>query len=170
MSLVVVRDPFTPNVSLVGKLSSSCIHQRIMSAITINIIISNHMYICHINNIQTLTVHSLTRSRVQGVSSMPRHPQHPESCTLRRTQSIAPCRCKYNKNNISSNPQYLIIIIKTTNSIMTQITCTQVSSKNKFAQCTQERDVTYTPSCFKLHPEVSQYVSAEIKCITISYV
>ena len=78
------------------------------------------------------------------------------------------CRCKYNKNNISSNPQYLIIIIKTTNSIMTRITCTQVYSKNKSSQCVQEWDITYTPSRFKLHPEVSQYVSVEIKSIRIS--
>jgi hypothetical protein len=170
MSLVVVCDPFTPNVSLVGKLSSPCIHQRIMSTITINIIISNHMYICHINNIQTLTIHSLTQSRVPGVSSMPQHPQRPESNTLRRTQSIKPIDVKHDKNNISSNPQCLIIIIKITNSIMTQITCTQVSSKNNFPQCAQEQDVTYTPSCFKLRPKVSKYVSAEIKCITISYV
>jgi hypothetical protein len=135
MSLVVMHDPFTPNVSLVGKLSSACIHQRNMSAITINIIISNHMYICHINNIQTLTVHSLTRSRVQGVSSMPQHPLMSRVLHTQENPVNSTCRCKYNKNNISSNPQYLIIIIKTTNSIMTRITCMQVSSKNKSAQC-----------------------------------
>jgi hypothetical protein len=170
MSLVFVHDPFNPNVSLVSKVFSAYIHQQNMPAVTINIIICNHMYICHINNIQTLTVHSLTRSGVQGVSSMARHPLmsrvlHTQENPINNTH-----RCKYNKNNISSNHQYLIIIIKTTNRIMTQITCTQVSSKNKFAQCAQERDVTYTHSCFKLHPEVSQYVSAEIKCLTISYV
>jgi hypothetical protein len=26
-------------------------------------------------------------------------------------------------------------------------------------QCSQEWDVTYTPSCFKLHPEVVQYIN-----------
>jgi hypothetical protein len=139
MSLVVVRDPFTPNVSLVGKLSSACIHQRNMSAITINLVISNHMYICHINNIQTLTVHSLTRSGVQGVLSMSRHPLTSKVMHTQENPVNNTCRCKYNKNSILSNPQYLIIIIKTDNSIMTQITCTQMSSKNK---CAQERDVT----------------------------
>ena len=55
---------------------------------------------------------------------------------------------------------------------MTWITCTQVSSKNKFTQCMQERDVTYHPSCFKLHPEVSvckcqNKVYHSIICLTI---
>jgi hypothetical protein len=118
-SLIVVRDPFTPNVSLVDKLSPACICQQNMSAIIINMIISNNMYICHINNIQTLTVHSLTRSGVQGVSSMPRHPLTSRVLHTQENSVNNTCRCKYNKNNKSSNPQYIIIIIKTTNSIMT---------------------------------------------------
>jgi hypothetical protein len=131
MSLVVVCDPFTPNVSLVGKLSSVFIHQRIMSTITINIIISNHMYICNINNIQTLTVHYLNRSRVHRVSSMPQHPQMSRFLHTQENPINITCGCKYKKNNISSNPPYHIIIIKTTKRIKNQITCTQVSSKNK---------------------------------------
>jgi hypothetical protein len=142
MSLLVVRDPFTPNVSLVSKLSPSCIHQGNMSVIIINIIIPNHMYICHINNIQTLTVHSLTRSGVQGVSLVPRHSLTSRVLHTQENPVNSTCRFKYNKNNISSNPQYLIIIIRTPNSIMSQITCTQVSSKNKSSQGVQEWDVT----------------------------
>ena len=51
------------------------------------------------------------------------------------------------------------------NSIIIWITYEQVSSKNKFSQCVQERDVTYTPSWSKLRPEVSQYISVE-KCVS----
>jgi hypothetical protein len=109
-----------------------------MSEIKSIIITSNQMCICHINNNQNPIVHSLTRSRVQGVSSMPLHPRGPKSCTLRRTQSIAPVYVN-TQNNISIMPHNHN---QTTNSIIIQITCKQVSSKNKFAQCAQERDVT----------------------------
>jgi hypothetical protein len=59
---------------------------------------------------------------------------------------------------------------QTTKSIIIQITCKKVSSNNKFVQCTQEWDATYTPSWSKIRLEVSQYISDEIMCITISQV
>jgi hypothetical protein len=122
------------------------------------------MYICHINNNKNPIVHSLTRSRVRRVSSMPLHPPGPNSFTLRRTQSIVHVYVN-TKNNISIMPHNHN---QMTNSIIIWITCKQVSLKNNFAQCAQEKDVTYTPSWSKIHPIVSEYISDEIMCITVS--
>jgi hypothetical protein len=108
------------------------------------IISSNHMHKCHIYNNQTPIVHSLTRSRVQGVPSMPLHPRGPKSCTLRKTKSIAPvyvnaskitCHQFITPHNHNQMPKSIII----------WITCEQVSSKNKFAQCAQEERMLHTP-------------------------
>jgi hypothetical protein len=137
-----------------------------MSEIISIIITSNQMHICHIYNNQTPIVHSLTRSGVQGFHRClcileVQNPAHSGN----RVNST--CLCQYKKitchqsimpHNHNQMP----------NSIIIWITCKQVSSKNKFAQCAQERDVTYTPSWSKLCPEVSQYISAEIMCITVS--
>ena len=128
------------------------------------------MYICHINNIQTPNnplpdlIH-IPRGFIDASASSMSIFLHTQENPVNNT-----CRCKYNENNISPDPQYLIIIIQTENCIKKWITFTQVSSKNKSAQCAQEQDVTYNSSCFKLCPEVSHYISVEIKCITISYV
>jgi hypothetical protein len=140
MSLVVVCGPSTPYVSLVSKLSSACIINKSCQNISI-IISSNEMNKCHIYNNQTPIVHSLTRSGVQGVASMPLHPRGPKSYTLRENQVNNTCLCQCNKityhhftmpHNHNQMPKTIII----------WMSCEQESSENKFAECAQEQDAT----------------------------
>jgi hypothetical protein len=109
--------------------------------------------------------HSLTRSGVQGVPSMPLHPRGPNPAHSVKTESIAPVYVEMEKQHVIIMPQYQI---KSFNSI---------KSRSLASKCPQrisslsalEWDVTYTPSWSKLRPEVSQY-KCRIKCITVSYV
>jgi hypothetical protein len=96
MSLVIVHGPSTPHVSLVGKLSSSCIINESCQNISIKIS-SNQMHKCHIYNNQTPIVYSLTRSGVQGVAWMPLHLRGPKSCTLRENRVNSTCLCQCSK-------------------------------------------------------------------------
>jgi hypothetical protein len=64
---------------------------------------------------------------------MPLHPQGLKPCTLNETESIAPV---YSNSKTSCHKScHIIIKVKWFIIIKIQITCEQVSSKNKFFQC-----------------------------------
>ena len=71
----------------------------------------------------------------RDVPPMPLHPQGPKPCTLNETESIASV---YSNSKTSCHQSWRIIIkVKWFIIIKIQITCEQVSSKNKFCQCTR---------------------------------
>jgi hypothetical protein len=93
-------------------------------------------------------VHSLTRSGVQGVRIDASASSRSKILHTQENRVNSTCLCQCNKitchqfimpHNHNQMPKSIII----------WITCEQVSSKNKFAQCAQERDVTSFDLCFK---------------------
>ena len=102
ISLELMCGPFTPYVSLVGKLSSACIinhHVRsCQQHIIKSIVISSKQNNITVNE-TTRIAHSLTQSGVQGVPSMPLHPHGPKPCTLNETESTAPIYIKVVKTS-----------------------------------------------------------------------
>ena len=83
-------------------------------------------------NKSTQIAHSLTQSGVQGVPPMPLHPQVLKPCTLNETKSTTPVYIKV-VNTSCHLSKCTIIMDKWFNIIKVQITCEQVSSKNKFS-------------------------------------
>jgi hypothetical protein len=89
-SMVIVCGPFTPYVSLVSKLSSSCIIDNRVRTCQRQIIKSMKYQ----SNKSTQIAHSLTQSGVQGVPPMPLHPQGKKTYTFNKTESIEPVYIK----------------------------------------------------------------------------
>jgi hypothetical protein len=84
-------------------------------------------------NETTQTTHSLTQSGVQGSSTDASASSRSKPCTLNETESTAPVYINVVKHHVihltHHNEGKSFIIIKI------QITCEQVSSKNKFGKC-----------------------------------
>jgi hypothetical protein len=137
ISLELVCGPFTPYVSLGRQAIVSLHHQpscQIMSTTyhKINSISSKQNNI--IVNETTQIAHSLTQSGVQGSSTDASASSRSETLHTQLNGVSNTCLHQSSKNILSSNLTHhnegkSFIIIKI------QITCEQVSSKNKFCKC-----------------------------------
>jgi hypothetical protein len=92
---------------------------------------------------------------------MPLHPQGPKPCTLNETESTTPVYIKV-VNTSCHLSKRIIIKDKWFNIIKVQITCEQVSSKNKFSQCARAGCYIHPPLSLNFVPKFLS-INAKIK-------
>ena len=128
-SLVVMRDPFNPNVSLVSKLSSACIINESCQ----NISISYRLIRCTNITVKQSNPNSTLPDSIWSPSGFTDATASSRSKVLHTQENRvnSTCLCQYNKINchqstMTHNHNQM------PNSIIIWITCKKVSSKNKF--------------------------------------
>jgi hypothetical protein len=147
INMVVMHGPFTPNVSLVSKILSSCIHQRNISVIQNqyhNIPVISH--ICNNKNTQTINISfpdsiwsprgSIDAIIILNLSRIMHTQEKPFNSTYWHI---------YNQITYHHIHNIIIIHSETINHIMNRITCTQVSSNNKSHQVQARARCYITP-------------------------